>query len=365
MHDAHENDNNNPYKQNEYQHVGTVELQPLSPEEALELHLNMMEENYTKSTVWSHNSRLQFFINWCEMEGLDNLNDLSGRDILRYRTWRRQQNGKGDGPISEATLKTALDTLRVYLKTAAKADAVHPKLPEQIDPPSLSDRKASRDVMLDADRAQRLIDYLRKYEYASAIHLTTELLWHTGMRRGAIRSIDVDDYHPDEQYIQLTHRPDTDTPLKNKRDGERPVALSTDMCTVIDDWIAKNRRDVTDEYGREPLLTTVHGRPHKMTIQKYVYAATRPCFIGSDCPHDRNPSDCEAAMYKQDASKCPSSVSTHALRRGALTHWLSQDWQVEHVSGRADVSPTVLEKHYDQRTELEKMEQRRQSLDKI
>lgn len=367
MHDANEHPSNEDpsNQQNQYQHVEAVTLEPLSPEAALELHLNRMGENHTESTVRSHKSRLQFFINWCAMENIENLNNLSGRDILRYRTWRRRQNGKRDEPISEATLKTALDTLRVYLRTGVKADGVHHQLPEQIDPPSLSESEASRDVMLSHERAQRIITHLRKYEYASLLHATVELIWHTGMRRGSARSLDLSHYHSDERYLSLTHRPDTDTPLKNGTDGERPVALSDDMCTVLDDYLDNTRPDVKDDYGREPLLATSHGRPHAMTIQKYAYAATRPCHIGTDCPHDKDPNECDAAVRKQDASKCPSSVSTHALRRGALTHWLSQDWQVEHVSDRADVSPSVLEKHYDSRSELEKMEQRRKNLDSI
>ncbi len=159
------------------------------------------------------------------MEGLANLNNLSGRDILRYRTWRRKQNGKRDEPLSDATLKTALDTLRVYLRTGVRADGVHPQLPEQIDPPSLSQEEASRDIMLDAERAQRIITYLRKYEYASRVHTCVELIWHSGMRRGAAHSLDIDDYHPDDRYLELKHHPDKGTKLKNGKDGERPVAL--------------------------------------------------------------------------------------------------------------------------------------------
>ena len=365
MHDKNSNRKSNAYNSNEYQHVQSVNIEPLSPEEALEFHINRMGEEYTDSTVRSHKSRLQYFIQFCDQERIENLNDLSGRDILLYRTWRRNQNGKGDGPISDATLKTALDTLRVYLKTAVRADGVHPQLPEQIDPPTLSKEAASRDVMLSSDRASEIIEYLRKYEYATVLHAGFELIWHTGMRRGAARSIDLDDYYPDEQYIQLKHRPESDTPLKNKKDGERPVAISKDLCTILNDWIDTHRPDVEDDYGRQPLLATKHGRPHAMTVQKYAYTATRPCAVGQECPHDKDPETCDAAIRKQDASKCPSSVSTHALRRGVLTQWLYQDWQVEHVSDRADVSPTVLEKHYDQRSDLEKMEQRRQNLNNI
>jgi hypothetical protein len=49
--------------------------------------------------------------------------------------------------------------------------------------------------------------------------------------------------------------------------------------------------------------------------------------------------------------------------------WIERSCQVETpipmVSDRCDVSPDILEEHYDQRSELEKMEQRRAYLDNI
>jgi len=334
-------------------------LQPLSPREALEIHLSKLSEEYTESTVSSHKSRLQFFIEFCDDQDIDDLNDLTGRDILQFRTWR---SGHG---IAKSTLKSALDTLRVYLKNAARADGVHQKLPAQMDPPTLSSDEISRDDIVDAEQAEEILEYLRTYEYASFEHVCTELIFHTAIRRGAAHAIDIGDYHQKEQYIDLVHRPETDTPLKNDGDGERPVALSDLVCKVLDDWIAENRPDVKDDYGRRPLLTTTHGRAHPNTIQTATYAVTRPCIIGQRCPHNKNPEACDWAINKNEAHHCPSTVATHALRRGALTHWLTEDWPIEQVSDRADVSPKVLKKHYDQRTKLGKMEQRRDRLSDI
>ncbi|QRV15995.1 tyrosine-type recombinase/integrase [Haloterrigena salifodinae] len=365
MHDNGHYDGHDTQDEQYAQARPSVQLQPLSPEEALDLHLNRMGEDHTESTVRSHKSRLQYFIQWCGQEDIDNLNDLSGRDILRYRNWRKKQNGKFEGDIARSTLKTALDTLRVYLKTAAKADGVHPKLPHQIDPPTLSKDENSRDVMLEHERATTILDHLRKYEYASFDHLVLELLYHTGMRRGSALALDIDDYDRRDQFLMLNHRPETDTALKNGKDGERPVALSTDMCRVLDDWIEDKRPDVTDEHGREPILATQHGRAHKTTLQTAIYSVTRPCTYTGECPHGEDIETCDAAIRKNDASQCPSSVSTHAVRRGALTHWLDSDWTVEDVSGRADVSPQVLDEHYDRRSDIRKMEQRRKNLDKL
>lgn len=332
-------------------------LEPLSPEDCLEIHLKRIGEDHTESTVTSHKSRLQFFIDFCEEEDIKNLNNLTGRDILRYRSWRSED-------IAKTTLKTALDTLRVYLRTAVRANAVDPRLPETMDPPTLSEDESSREQMVSQERAEEILSYLRKYDYASFDHCLMELLWHTGMRRGAAHGLDLEDLHLDEQYVEIHHRQEQGTPLKNESKGERPVAISDKVCTVIDDWIDQHRPDVTDDHGRKPLLTTTQGRAHCNTLQTAIYAVTRPC-MWADCPHDKDPDTCSWAINRNKAHHCPSTVATHALRRGALTHWLSNDWPVEQVSDRADVSAKVLERHYDARSELSKMEQRRDRLDSI
>jgi hypothetical protein len=89
-----------------------------------------------------------------------------------------------------------------------------------------------------------------------------------------------------------------------------------------------------------------------------VYRFTRPYEAGQECPHDREPDDCEAVGWDQP-SKCPSSVSPHATRRGAITNHLNSDVPANVVGDRANVSTDVLDQHDDQRTERERMEQRR------
>lgn len=141
--------------------------------------------------------------------------------------------------------------------------------------------------------------------------------------------------------------------------GERDIALSGALVEILRDYIDEHRFDLTDEYGRRPLFSTGYGRVTTNTFRFRIYQVTRPCDYGEGCTYDRNPGECEATERRSAASKCPDSVSPHAIRRGAITHFLSDDVPKTVVSDRMNVSEKVLDEHYDARSNKQKMEQRR------
>ena len=325
------------------------DLEPIEPGTAQELFLDHKATDCTDSTVQNHRYRLNPFVRWCGEEDIDNLNELTGRDLQRYRLWRKE-----DGDLNKLSLRMQMSTLRVFLKWAGSIEAVPQNLYDKVMVPRVRPEERQRDETLDADDAQEILEYLSKYEYASKEHAVMALLWQTGIRVGSAHSLDVDDVSLDENYVQLIHRPDEGTTLKNGKSGQRPVALTPDVSEVLADYIRTHRKDLSDDYGREPLFTTAHGRMHGNTIRRLTYRVTAPCYRGVDCP------DCEG-----DESKCPEAVSPHAIRRGSITHFLTSDVPVDVVSDRMNVSRKVLDQHYDKRSEEVKMEQRRGYLDDI
>lgn len=342
-------------------------LDPIHPEDAVELYLTDKATESAEMTVQSHRSRLGFFLDWCAKENIDNMNDLAGRDLHNFRVWRRTAGRNGDDGISKATEKSQLNTLSVFIQWCESIDAVHPNLHEKILAPTLSKREGVRDEMLDQEVAKIILDYLDTYDYASFDHVLLLLIWRCLLRTGGLRTIDVDDYELDgeEPYIKIRHRPESDTPLKKQQEGERIIGIKPEVAEVISDYIGTNRYEVTDEYGREPLLTTTHGRPHRQTVQAASYAVTRPCVATGECPHGRDIDECRAAKNRQQAFRCPSSKSPHSVRRGAITAWLSNDAPEKFTADRASTNVNTLTKHYDRRTEMEKMEQRREWIDQL
>lgn len=334
--------------------MGTLE--PLSPREAVRLYLDHREPEVSEKTLQNQRYRLSNFVDWAEETTLDNLNSLTGRHLHQYRTHRSQS-------IKKVTLVNELRTLQKFLEFAATIDAVEEGMRERVLIPDISKEEEARDDELDDERAKAILEYLERFRYASRDHVILALLWHAGIRLGTLRAIDVDDFDAAARCIDIRHRPETGTPLKNGLAAERSVAVSEHYCQVIEDFLEYHRIEATDDHGREPLITSEQGRLSIGAVRATVYRLTQPCVV-QECPHDKDPKTCEYRDYDR-VSQCPSSVSPHAVRRGSITAHLRRGAPQRVVEDRANVSDEVLEQHYDERTDREKMEARRDWVERV
>jgi len=327
-------------------------LEPIEPQAAVELYLTDRNSELADSTLSSYRYKLKQFTSWCESEGMENLNELTGRTILRFKQHRADR-------LEPVSLKAQMDCLRAFIRFCESIDAVEMDLHNKVLPPSLNRGDRERDVLVSKEQAQGVLNYLGRFRFSSMPHALLTVLWRCGARSGTMRAFDVEDYDRGNERLRAVHR--EGTPLKNKKKGERLIALNPDTCEVLNDYIDHTREDKVDERGRRPLFTTRFGRVSKSTIRETCYKWTHPCqYNGGECPHGEDMDACQAINGPRRApSTCPSSRSPHAWRRGAITHHLTEDVPVEVVSDRMNVSPDVLEAHYDRRPEEVKVEQRR------
>lgn len=331
------------------------DLELLPVHEGIERFLETRETELAESSLNNARTRLNHFQEWADDREIENLNTLTGRDLADFVTWLR-------GQIAPLTLQKQLSTIRSALRYWAKIEGVSEGLAEKLHSPELPDGAEARDDHITFEEAEEILQTLSQYHYASPRHVMLSLLWVTGMRRSALRAIDVEDLRPDDHAITLKNRPETGTKLKNGDTGERWIYLGPHWYKIVEDSLEHpDRDDVVDEFGREPLLTTINGRPTGDTIYTRVNRATQPCEY-EECPHDIDPEECDARGRGGYPSKCPSSVGPHAIRRGAITHHLNKNVTPEVVSERCDVSLAVLYKHYDVRTDQEKMNVRKNSM---
>ncbi|MFC7059071.1 tyrosine-type recombinase/integrase [Halovenus salina] len=335
----------------------TTMTRQFTPDQALERYTKERRSDLSDSTLYNYRSNIGQFVEWCEYQSdIEYINDVDQFDISDFQMYKRD-----DDEVADTTLYNVMMALRTFVKWCESKGLLEDIAESMI----LPDRgRAARTETIDTETADDILEYLDTFEYATLKHVLFALMWDTGLRLGAVRSLDLQDYHSAESYIELHHRPDTPagsraTPLKNKKKSEREVNLHEWVAELIDDYLHGNRIEQTDKAGREPLLTTKHGRPARTTLRRHIRAITRPCYYSNECPVDREIETCEANSWST-ASSCPESIKPHSIRRSAITEWLNKGHSIELVSDRMDVSPDVLEKHYDQRTEEEKRELRRE-----
>lgn len=337
-------------------------LEPITPETAVELHLEQME-NDPDWTQTTHRSHLRAFTEWCHEEGgIDDLTELTGRNLFEFRVWRRE-GGYSEGQdetLAPKTVHSALATIRSFLRFCAKIEAAHEDLFTKVPLPDLSLDDEVSDSKIVPDRVPPILEWMNRYEYASRDHVSLLLLWHTGARTGGLRALDVSDVDLEgrKHSVRFVHRPEdgSGTPLKNDDQSERVNRISEQLAQTIEDYVEGPRREVVEESGRRPLLTA-RGRLSPTTLRNATYRWTQPCAIGQECPHDKDPETCEWTA-RNHASKCPSSRSPHDFRKARVTKFRNDGVPRGIVSDELDASEQVLDKHYDRASLRERADRR-------
>jgi site-specific recombinase XerD len=330
----------------------------LSPNTAVERFLKKRQTDSTDRTLRSYRNRLQPFVEWCDENAIETIGSLSPWHIDQYDLELR---GADRAPT---TIKGHLATLRVFLKYCAQIGAVDDDLVDAVDVPTLDASEESSDERLAADDARAALSFFRDSRefFGVPMHAFLEVAWHTGARLAAIRGLDREDYDADARTLHFQHRPSTDTPLKNKADGERLVGVTEAVCEALDTYIARERSDKRDDAGREPLFCGRQGRPSFSTFRAWSYQSAEPC-LWTECPHGRRRERCEWTE-RSHASKCPSSRSPHAIRTGSVTWQLNSGLDIEQVATRVNATPSTIRRYYDAADQGEEFEQRRQQAER-
>lgn len=331
------------------------------------MYLDQRKEDAAHDTKKSIRPAIDFFVEWCEVEGIENMNILGGRELLQFKSHCKENKEQ-----NTVSLNGLLSTLRRFLVFCTQIEAVNSELPDKVP---LSNVPNDEEVCYDKpenEQVTQVVQFLEDYEPASRRHVEYAIIKEIGNRVGAIRGIDIEDIDLESRVIKFRHRPHKEyegkkgTPLKNKSDGERSVNISRDLADLIQLYLNNpDRPNVTDKFGRKPLLTTKNGnRPETKTIRQDFYKLTRPCEYADHCPHNRDIRTCEATKNNH-ASKCPSSHSPHPLRRWSIENQIERGVPKDELADRVDVSVPVLNKHYDLRSEERKRKQRLKTYEKL
>ena len=340
-------------------------VDPITPEGAVEKFIAGEKGDLAPNTVDEYERKLEWLIDFCELNSIEDTSEFDASMLHDYRIWRRDETNVRGGSLSRKTMKDDMYVLRKFLRFLEGINAVNPGLHETVEIPSLKPGEGVRDDELPSERVESILNYLQKYEYATREHAVWVLLAATGRRPGGLRSLDCEDMHLDTErpYIEFENREEDGTRLKNGDKSDTMVALRDKPAEILRDYLETNRVDIEDENGRSPVLSSPYGRLATSTIRNYVYKWSRPCMIGEDCPIDRDPSECQAMESTDHASKCPSSKPPYALRHGYISDLRRRGVSISTISDRVDASEKIIKEVYSELTEEEKLELRRAELE--
>lgn len=284
-----------------------------------------------------------------DVKAIGSTGDLTSEIVQQYTDWRKYDSLDRDEPLSNVTLQDDMYLFREFIRYLVEHRFAPVRFLQIIEIPKTNPEAGEGvdEKMLDPELASTIRDYLGKYHYASVDHVVMELFCEVGARKSGLRSLDIGDFSQDgnDWILQFEHREGTN--LKNDLMSSRDLTLHGELPNILQDYIEDRRPDVTDEDGRKPLLTKGKGRIGKSTLKTIAYRWTRPCKVGLDCPHDRDPTDCEAAQTGHDAYQCPSSRAPHHIRKGYITAMRNAGVSSDAIDQRCDVSKEVQDRHYD------------------
>lgn len=332
------------------------DLRSVLPRDAMEEWLELQEDQRAGETAHSYRRRVRQFVQFLEAEGVMDLSKVTGRTVKDYRDHRRPR-------LNDQSMRNELGTVRKFLEFGAAMEAVEPALVEVFGHliPTLSKGEDASEVLLGADRVHAILDYCDRFEYATRDHLIMQLLWDTGCRLSGLLALDVDDVDPEDRTVTFRNRPDSGTRLKNGNKSERMNVIAEETAQVVADYIYHQRVQQTDEYGRDPLLSTAHGRAADTTVRRVTYRLTQPCYYDA-CPHDRDPATCDWREHGHE-SKCPSSLSPHPIRTGRITDLRNRGIRIQEVGGRVDAIPETIRRYYDQPSLEQDLDRRRSTFE--
>jgi site-specific recombinase XerD len=310
--------------------------------------------NFSKSTYNRYRDVVNDFL---QTQDVSSLMEVEPREINRWNQGLQRRD------LARTTREGKLATLEVFFKWAEtewRAPRGENRLSETIarkreDLNVSSDEKSRAgddNHRISTERADEILGHLAKHQYASRQMIEFLLIYHVGMRKSALLSIDRENVKPREGIIEIRNCPErTGVRLKRGNSGERDVNIASGVMAVVTDYIDENRTQPQD--GSDALLTSWAGRIDDATLYRDITGLTK---CGDCTDEDGEP------LVKQNASDCPEAIGCHDLRRVAITRMRDEGVSWDTISGRVNATVQMLKDHYDSPTHAQAAERRKEEV---
>jgi site-specific recombinase XerD len=321
------------------------------------LYIRRNRTDWNGGTERTYRRDIGLFEDYCAETDIETLDDLTRWNVGAFTDYLLDQD------YARVTVAGRQKSARTWLKYLESQGVLDLGLHLAIDTISTTDEEERSDEQLaPADARDLLSCYRGSAAYRGTLsHAVLEVLWHVGCRSSGLRALDLGDY--EDGVLRFRNRPDTGTRLKRGAIHQRNVVLSETPREILDLYVARERIDKRDEYGRAPLFSSRQGRPVRSTVRGWMYEATQPC-MAAECPHGKRRPNCEW-VPRNNASKCPSSRPPHAIRQGSITWQRNLGFDAETVASRAATTPDVIRRYYDVPDYEDELNRRREETERI
>ncbi|AFZ74830.1 tyrosine-type recombinase/integrase [Natronobacterium gregoryi] len=224
-----------------------------------------------QSSARAYEYPIKHFVQFLETEAVESMQEVDGYLIEQWKLDRQKDD------LAPATFRNNVKKIKTFINWCEASSLVTLGLADSIDVPTISEDDEASHEHITFQRAQKVLNYLDTYRYASREHALFYTLWETGCRISGAVALDVGDLDQTKRKLEFVDRKEEGTALKNGRKGVRNVTLSEDLIHVLTDYIEVNRHDVRDDFNRRPLFTTPHKRLERQRAYKNIVGYTRPC----------------------------------------------------------------------------------------
>lgn len=327
--------------------------------EAVDLYLRRNRTDWKGATERTYRRNLGRFTEYADENGIETVSDLTRWNVGAFTDWLLDEGN------ARATIASRQKNARTWMKFLESQGLIDLGLHLALDTISMEDSEETSDAQLKPEDARKLLSFYRESPKwkGTRRHALLEVAWHIGPRISCLRALDVGDYDQDEGILRFRNRPETGTRLKRGDTHERNAILSKKPKEALDIYLARERHEKRDGNGREPLFSSRQGRPADSSVRFWTYLATQPC-MAVECPHSKRRPNCEWTTRNQ-SSKCPSSRSPHAVRRGSITWQRNLGFSRDLVAQRAATTPDVIRRYYDKPNFDDELERRRDQTEDI
>lgn len=236
--------------------------------DVVEFYLDTNPWDVQPNTLTAYRGRLKHFQAFCTVHDIEDLGNVRPNTLDEFQNYLREASSLE----ATSSIKGCLAALRKFLQYCERRGVFDHGFHKLVILPTVSKHEGQDERWLARESTEEIVDHLETYRLFTKEHVVWAILAETRIRQSTLYALDLDDYDAEERYLTVVNREETGTRLKNGYRAERELSISKDAARTIDGYIQENRNAVTDDHGREPLVTTRNGRLQKSTIRQYVYA---------------------------------------------------------------------------------------------